>query len=165
MIHKTGSECFTFHGEREDFTVLDFWRWCFSDLYEIRSKVAEYLVVKALEIADESKAGYWSAQYITYRKKRIGIRVACSNDNQVAGAKRLTRHIDIRTRENDIFVFCMNEGAATDKSNLLRLDKWTFYVMPLWYIRAESGEARTITQAKVKRLAKAVSFYELRQMV
>lgn len=37
--------------------------------------------------------------------------------------------------------------------------------MPLWYIRSESGAAKTITQGKVKRLAKAVNIYELRNMV
>lgn len=167
MVHKSGSENFTFQGENEDFTVLDFWSWCFSDLYEVRSKLAEYLVVRALGIEDESKAGYWSAQYVTYRKKRIGIRVSCNSDDKALGAgmKRLTRHIDIRERDNDLFVFCMNEGAVADDSELLKLDKWLFYVMPLWYIRSESGAAKTITQAKVKRLAKAVKIYELRKMV
>ena len=167
MTHKTGSEYFTFQGISEEFSVLDFWSWCFSDLYEVRSKLAEYLVVRALGIADESKAGYWSAQYVTYRKRRIGIRVSCNSDDKAVGTgmKKLTRHIDIRERNNDLFVFCMNESAVADDLELIKLDKWLFYVMPLWYIRSESGAAKTITQGKVKRLAKAVNIYELRNMV
>ena len=51
---KTGDESFHHDGQPTDFQVLDFWRWGVSDLVNnvTRGKVAEFLVSRALGLAD-----------------------------------------------------------------------------------------------------------------
>ena len=51
MEHQlTGNEEFTLHGKGAGITVLDFWRWAFSDLIDNtqRGVLAEFLVYSSL---------------------------------------------------------------------------------------------------------------------
>lgn len=52
MEHQlTGNEEFTLHGKGAGITVLDFWRWAFSDLIDNtqRGVMAEFLVYSSLK--------------------------------------------------------------------------------------------------------------------
>lgn len=52
MEHQlTGNEEFTLHGKSAGITVMDFWRWAFSDLIDNtqRGVMAEFLVYSSLK--------------------------------------------------------------------------------------------------------------------
>lgn len=52
MEHQlTGNEEFTLHGQSAGITVMDFWRWAFSDLIDNtqRGVMAEFLVYSSLK--------------------------------------------------------------------------------------------------------------------
>ena len=165
--NKSGEEHFTLHGLQTELTVKDFWSIFFSDLYEIRSKVAVYLVAHKLGITSSQEFGYWSAQSICYKKKRIEIRATCGagKAGESFGDRNTVRHIDVRVRETDIYVFCLNESAMESDLELLELERWKFYVVPEWYIRSECGDKKTITREKVKRLVKETDISGLKRAV
>ena len=165
--HLIGNETFSYEGVDTDMTVIDFWRWYFSDLYDIKSKIAEYLVSKALGLTEAYNTGYWSAHSIKYRDKKIEIREASyirsTGDNN--SSKQCIKHIDIRARDNDFYIFCFNVGKTIHDSNPLILDNWEFYVVPTWYIESESGNKNTICLSKVRRLVRVVKFPELKDNI
>lgn len=163
-LQLSGDECFTYEGEATDLTVQDFWRWYFSDLLDIKTRVAEYLVSKALGFQEAYNTGYWTAQSLIYRDKRIELRSAAYMKSIIDEEPSLAniRHIDIRVRENDIYVFCLLPGKTKEKANPLILDNWKFYVIPTWYIKLECGNNSTMTMSKVQRLVKQTDFMNLK---
>ncbi len=159
-----GDECFTYSGEDTELTVREFWSWYFSDLLDIKTRVAEYLVSKALGMNEAYNTGYWTAQSIKYRERRLELRSAAYMKSiaDIEPSVEHIRHIDIRVRENDVYVFCLLPGKTKEKANPLVLDNWKFYVIPTWYIRLECGSNGTITMAKVQRLVKQTEFKNLK---
>ena len=154
-----GNERFTFQGKSTNMSVFDLWQALFSDLYEIRAKVAEYLVIRALGIGQPTNTGYWSAQYIEYKGNRIELRQVCISSTDKGNQ---IRHVDVRSREGDLYVISVHDGT---KDCLLDLDKWRFYVIPVWYIDSECGSRKTITLTKIRRLVKESSVNEIKEAV
>ena len=107
-----GDECFTYSGEDTELTVREFWSWYFSDLLDIKTRVAEYLVSKALGMNEAYNTGYWTAQSIKYRERRLELRSAAYMKSiaDIEPSVEHIRHIDIRVRENDVYVFCLLPG-------------------------------------------------------
>ena len=58
--HLVGNEVFTYHGEETDMTVLEYWRWLYSELFDLQSSIAEYIVAKALGLEKASNVGDWT---------------------------------------------------------------------------------------------------------
>ena len=46
----TGRETFIFNIEATDFRFLDFWRFHYSNIYDLQDKIAEFIVSKALGV-------------------------------------------------------------------------------------------------------------------
>ena len=46
----TGKEKFEFDGEELDYDFIDFWRFHYSNIYDIQGRIAEFIVAKALDV-------------------------------------------------------------------------------------------------------------------
>ena len=41
----TGDERFSYNGEKTDMTMLEFWRWHFSEIFDLQSKISESCIL------------------------------------------------------------------------------------------------------------------------
>lgn len=159
----TGDERFCLHGKDLNFSVLDFWRFEFSNLVDILGYVAEFLVAKALgkEMPDNCKG--WTPFDINYKNIRIEVKATSyyqvwREDKGVSERRyfsiRKTRDANSGEliRQNDIYVFCVDEGKDYLSSNPQKLDNWTFYVVPTIIINKECGDQKTISLNRIKHL-------------
>ena len=70
----TGDELFTYNGKRMVFDVKLFWRFQFSNLWDMQGEVGEFVVSMALgNIVPDNKNG-WTQYDIDYREKRIEVK-------------------------------------------------------------------------------------------
>lgn len=52
----TGKEKFEFDGKELDYDFIDFWKFHYSNIYDIQGRIAEFIVAKALDIQSVSIA-------------------------------------------------------------------------------------------------------------
>lgn len=160
----SGKEHFSYKGELLDLSVQELWKWYFSDLIDIKSKVAEYLVTKALGFEEPYNTGYWSAHSIVYRGRRLELRSASymKSIHDEKPSMEYIRHIDIRVKDCDVYIFSLLPGKTKEEADPFNLDNWMFYAIPAWYIWSECGCNSSITMSKVQRLVKRSDYVDLK---
>ena len=151
MEHQlTGNEEFTLHGKGAGITVLDFWRWAFSDLIDNtqRGVMAEFLVYSSLNriTLDTQKRENWlsfdvtspsgrrievkSAAYIqTWTPENIFAQIRFDIRKKLAWDNVTATSATVAKRNCDLYVFCLFT-AKTKEVSILNLDYWDFYVLP-----------------------------------
>ena len=67
----TGKEKFIFENKDLDFDFSDFWRFHFSNIYDLQYKIAEFIVSKALGIDKAQNDQYWTLWDVSYRNKHV----------------------------------------------------------------------------------------------
>ncbi len=144
---RTGSEPFHVSGTPLPFTVADFWSTAFSDLLTnmTRGIVAEYLVCKALGVADQVMNDYDSYDAITGDGERIEVKCSAYIQRWPQKApSRIVWDIGMRTaydydkfafvgdprRHSDICVFACHHHKDKGTVDPLDLSQWSFYVVP-----------------------------------
>lgn len=157
--------------------MLEFWRWHFSEIFDLQSKIAEYIVGKALGLKEAENVGIWTLYDMKYREKRIEIKEtsyyhAWQTDEEPKSQQRsfgITKAYDDYTKEDsayrrqsDIYVFCLNTGNTRTDSNPLMLEHWEFYIIPTYLIDEQCKSGKTISLSRVKKLAGKVSYNELK---
>ena len=160
-----GTEHFLLNGAETDLSVNDFWQWYFSDMIDIKSKLAEYLVTKAIDCGEPFNTGYWSSHTVYYWERRIEIRSASymrSSCDRSPSLKNV-RHIDIRTREGDMYIFCLLPGKTRKSADPLNLNNCRFYIVPMWYIDKVCMKYRTIQMEKVMRLVEETKYPKFKE--
>lgn len=176
----TGDERFSYNGEKTDMTMLEFWRWHFSEIFDLQSKISEYIVGKALGLKEAENVGVWTLYDMMYRGKRIEVKEtsyyhAWQSDEEPKSHNRsfgITKAYDDYTkkdsnyrRQNDIYIFCLNTGETRADSYPLELEHWEFYVVPTITIDEVCKNGKSITLSRVRKLADKVSFGELKPKV
>ncbi len=172
-----GDECFTYNGINTEMTVLEFWRWHFSEIYDLQSKIAEYIVAKALGLREAENVGDWTLFDMKYRNMRIEVKEtsfyhAWQTDDEPKSKQRsfgITKAYDnykdenseLR-RQNDIYIFCLNTGETKADSNPLMLEHWEFYVVPTFRIDELCKNGKTISLSRVRKIADKVYYNELK---
>ena len=180
-------EMFRMNGE-ELFSVKDFWQYEYSQLLGLSAEIAEFLVARALGIDKAENVNYWTAYDMAYRNKRIEVKASVyihpwntkisksrsfsieptNNAYWGNGSDGVSRG-KIRSRQSEIYVFCLNRNKDLDHVDPLRVDDWVFYVVPTYVINnycRNNPNQKTISLSAVQRLAKAgVGFPELRARV
>lgn len=175
-----GDECFTLNGEDTDLTMLEFWRWHFSEIFDLQSKFAEYIVGKALGLSEAQNVGDWTLFDMMYKGKRIEIKEtsyyhAWQTDEEPKSKQRafgITKAYDnykddsspLR-RQNDIYIFCLNTGETKESSYPLELDHWLFYIISTDTINKECGDGKTISLSRVEKLTEGIRYSELKGAV
>ena len=163
----TGKETFVFNGEAVDFSFLDFWRFHYSNIYDLQDKIAEFIVSKALGINKAQNDQYWTLWDVSYRDKRIEVKETSYyhsfnkegkvSKQRVFGITKANGSYDLAKsgnsefcRQNDVYVFCLNIGDTRESSNPLNLNNWEFYIVPTAVINEKCGNNKSISLGRIK---------------
>ena len=181
-------DVFTFDGQPV-FSVLDYWRFQYCQLMNQQENIAEYLVAKALNINKAENVSSWTGYDLSYQGKRIEVKSSSYvhpwNKKKVSEVRTFSispssnyywfgstdRNGKTVARQNELYVFCLNENRDIANANPLVLDDWIFYVIPTFIIDAtceKSGNPnqKTISLGVVKKLSGgSVKFDRLRDAV
>ena len=65
---------FTSHGESIGLSMLDFWKYQYSNIFDLQENIAEFIVGKALEFTEPCNRNGWPLYDIFYRNTRIEIK-------------------------------------------------------------------------------------------
>jgi hypothetical protein len=180
----TGKENFLSHGSPTGLTMQDFWQFQYSNVYDMQEYIAEFLVAKALGLEKPFNRDGWTLWDIDYRGRRIevketgyyhswrkdgkvskqrtfGISQAYSVDESGERVKDKNGN-DIKERQNDYYVFCLNIGEDREGSNPLELSHWEFYVVPTKILNEVCGNNQSINLNRVRSLAKRIVFEDIK---
>ena len=164
-------------------TMLDFWKYQYSNIYDMQEYIAEFIVGKALGINEPMNRDGWTLWDIDYQGKRIEVKQTSyyhSWQEKIANGKisqqrtfsitpAFTRYKDSTTSyelQNDIYVFCLNTGTNEEESYPLDMANWEFYVVPTSVINENCTPAqKSISLGKVRKLAPLTKYEELKNVI
>lgn len=183
----SGEEKFTLNGDPLGFDLIDFWRFRYSNIYDMQSVIAEFLVAKALGQTEAHNTDYWTLYDIEYQEMRVEVKetsyyhpwnkngkisknrtfgITMANSIYEAKAKGTAdEHENKFERQNDLYVFCLNTGTTREDSYPLELKNWEFYVIPTFIINERCGKNKSISLERVRKLAKLVRYEQLREEI
>lgn len=162
-----GSEIFSFNGESLDLSILDFWRFEFSNINEIQGYVAEFLVAKALGKKYADNCVGWTDYDILYSGMRIEVKAtayyqAWKQSGEIC--KRRTYNIT-QKEKNDIYIFCLLLGENEIEANPLKLEQWEFYIVPTKKIKEMWGTNKTVSLQRIRSIASTLNYYQIKEAV
>ena len=148
--------------------------------------IAEFLVAKALGIEKAENVAYWTAYDISYREMRIEIKateyVHAWNRKKVSKIRTFSiapsnnwywgqKGERKLSRQNDLYVFCLNTNQEVQNPQPLNLDFWEFYIVPTsmvneYAVKSNNPDQKKISLNVVKRMAgEAVRWDNLRKRI
>ena len=165
----TGYENFIFNNQPLDFDMIDYWRFHYSNIYDLQDTIAEFIVAMALDIKESQNDQYWTLWDITYRNTKIEVKeTSYYHSFNTDGKISNRRNFSIRKangeydaensgnsefcRQNDIYVFCLNIGNTKENSYPLDLNNWEFYIIPTSVINEKCGDNKSISLGRIKSL-------------
>ncbi|PCJ25024.1 MAG: hypothetical protein COA97_08590 [Flavobacteriales bacterium] len=159
---KSGDEPFSFYEKELGFNLLNFWSWSQSDLLSnsLRGVIAEYIVKQDLDI-DNGARIEWDA-YDLITKSGVKVEVKSSAYLQSWKQKEFSkisfdispsRGWDSQTneyskeskRQSDFYIFCLLKHQDKETVNPLKLEQWTFYVLPTETLDEKKPNQKRIT--------------------
>lgn len=177
---KTGEEPLLFSKEQTGFTVLDFWRWSFSDLLDnvLRGSFCEFVVGAALGVDLSDGRTNWSPWDITFpyswedtagSHEIIRVEVKNSSFLQSWNEGKLSKIsfgiapkevsdpaqgiIGEKKRQSDVYVFCHYKAKDKATADPLVLDDWDFYVVSTKVLDEKCAEQKSIGLASLQSLS------------
>lgn len=175
----SGNEKFTLHGKGTDMTVLDYWSWSCSDLYNntMRGVMAEFIVASSFSVA-LSQISQMRTDWLPYdltspTGRRIEVKSAAyiqswTPENVYSQikfdiGKKLawdgTSYASIPDRNCDLYVFCVFT-ALTKDIPVLNLDYWDFYVLPTSVLNERVPEQKSIVLSSLLKLEPVKTDFE-----
>lgn len=177
---KAGDESFSSNRSSIPFSILDFWKWAYSDILNntTRGLLAEFIVSQALGCDNSRPRTEW-ADYDLISPEGIKIEVKSSaylqswiqhSHSKVSFSVRKSRKWDwvkdkrseLATREADIYIFCLLAHLDKETIDPLNLDHWEFYVLNTHHLGKDQAN---ISLNALKRKTQAVGFNELKSKV
>lgn len=163
-----------------DATVVDFWRWAFSDLRDntVRGVLAEFLVAAALGRTETRRKGWDNYDVTTTTGVRVEVKASgyLQSWSQAAHSRLSFGRVAARTWDEDtnefgaepevradVFVFAVQNCKEPAAYDALNLAQWEFYVVSADHVRACGYKSVTI--AWVRRYAGPVGFAELAKVI
>ena len=152
-------------------TLLDFWRWAYSDIVvnTNRGCLAEFIVSKALA-ATELVRIEWAPWDLTIRepttREKLRVEVKSSAYLQSWKQRRIAvpkfnigKKKDERLRPSDVYVFCLL-AYKDDKEllNPLDLGQWKFYVVATSRIDDAFGDRKSVSLPQLQRELKCTEY-------
>ena len=175
MKNVNATTLFTSNGESIGLTMLDFWKYQYSNIFDLQESIAEFIVGKALEFTEPCNRNGWPLYDIFYRNTRIEIKetgyyYSWQKNGKISqqrtfGISTSYGEDKIKARQNDIYIFCLNTGTNAEESNPLEMDNWEFYVVPTSVINKVAESQKTISLGRVIKLAPATRYSELKGIV
>lgn len=158
-------------------TVLDFWRWAFSDLQanNLRGVFAEWLVAKLLDI-DLTRRDSWAGWDLeTQEGVRIEVKTSAylQTWNQSRPSKIIfsglkgqtwspeTGYSGEATFNADLYVFCVQIERAAHRWDALDLEQWRFYLLRRKELVRKN--CRSLSLPALSRIAQEFDAGELRR--
>ena len=163
----TGKEKFLCGGKELDFDMTDFWRFHYSNIYSLHGEIAEFVVARALGITEAQNTAYWTLWDTSYRNTRIEVKATAYfhlwNENGKISQQRTFSIASANgsydpkksgnmefCRQNDIYVFCLNNGETKASSYPLDMDNWEFYVVPTVFLNEHCADNKTISLGRIR---------------
>ena len=164
-------------------TMLDFWKYQFSNIYDMQEYIAEFIVGKSLGIDEPTNRDGWTLWDIEYSGKYIEIKETSYyhswQDKYAGGRISNQRTFSIQPaysdyknpnselkRQSDIYVFCLNTGTNAEESNPLEMANWEFYVVPTDVINEYCNPTqKSISLGKVRKLAPPTKYKDLKDVI
>lgn len=132
--------------ELENVTILDFWKWAFSNLQmnNVRGIFAEWLVAKLLCIPLDIRDSWQEWDLITPSGVKIEVKTSAYLQsweqvkpsrivfNGLKGRKlysSTSKYAHTATYNADMYVFCVQIEKDPVKWNALDIDQWKFYLL------------------------------------
>jgi len=185
----SGAEIFKGMPKKE--TVLDYWRWAFSNLLgnTERGTLAEFIVASALGIEKDEHFD-WNMYDLKYHYQAadgkiidVPIEVKCSGYLQQwkqktyskiiwdiakkKGWNPLTNEYAELGRHSKIYCFCLLAETDKSKVDVLDMEQWRFYIAKTSEIDLLFGDRKTISlhQVENKLGLKPVTYGEIKNAV
>ena len=179
----TGSEPLVAPDGEAISTLIDFWRWAYSDLVgnAERGALAEYIVACALEINNAERIAWDKYDLLT--NDGIAVEVKTSGYLQTWAQKTLSKIVfgiqptygwDSKSnqydkeqkRQSDIYVFCVHKHTDQATIDPLRISQWDFYLMPTKRLNSAFGDQKTASlSALVKAGAEKCEYCHLKKRI
>lgn len=169
VARKLGTEQFHAEGRELGFDLLQFWRWCSSDLVNntMRGVLAEYLVASDLGVADGTRIE-WDA-YDLKTQNGIKIEVKSAAYLQSWQQTRLSpisfgiqptigwdgstnEYSTERKRQADVYVFAVLKHRDKQTLDPLNVQQWDFYVLPTSTLDAKVADQKTLSLSRLLEL-------------
>ena len=154
-----------------DFSVLDFWRYAYSNLIDIEPEIAEFLVGRALGLEIPTNKAYWTPFDIQYGEVKIEVKETGYTHTWTKKQSKM-RRFDIKPskggRQCDIYVFCLvgEYGEIPELVNPLDLSIWKFFVVPRKVIDDYCGEEKSLSLGKLFSLGyESIPYKEIKAAV
>ena len=159
-----GNEMFSLHGRKLGIKVIDYWRFQYSNLIDNLGYLAEFLVAKALYKDKPDNCIGWTPYDLNYREKRIEVKATSyyqtwKEGHEITEQRNFSirktivdKESKVKERQNDIYVFCVDEGWDKRSSNPLYLENWTFYVVPTSIINDLCDNQDSITLSRLEKI-------------
>ncbi|TCN20476.1 hypothetical protein [Mesobacillus foraminis] len=164
-----------------DQTVIDFWRWGFSNIQtnSLRGIFAEFLVGAAIGALHESRVE-WESFDLQYKDKKIEVKSAAyiqdwysGHPSKISFGIGAKREYDYKTnkyspdakRNADIYVFCLLKETNPEIINTLDTSQWEFYVVPTHDLDHWYPQQKTISLSSLARIAEPVSYKGLQETI
>lgn len=178
-----GNESFIFDGKELDYKFIDFWRFHFSNVYDIQGRIAEFIVAKALGINESQNDQYWTLWDLTYRGVRIEVKETSyyhsfNKDGKISKQRifgipkangsydpEVSGNTEFR-RQSEVYIFCLNIGETKEDSYPLNLNNWEFYIVPTKVLDEKCGNNKTISLGRIRSLGfSAVRYSDIKSVM
>ncbi len=178
----TGSETIFLDAEIDSPTVLEFWRWAFSNLLSNANRgiFAEFLIARALDLETgvrdewapydlETEAGLRievKASSYLQSWEQTGFSAIRFSIQETKSWNTKTRTYSIESsRQADVYVFALLTHMDRETVNPLDGTQWEFYVLPTATLNNAVGNQKSIGLRALRRLCSACSLVEAKKML
>lgn len=164
-------------------TILDFWRWAYSDILNNRNRsiFAEFIVGYALGVVDSPREE-WAPYDFDYNGSKIEVKSAAfvqswkqeklaiikfdiSQKQEVQEIDGVEYFTDKQIRPADIYVFCLLTDEDMENADVLNIDSWDFYIVPTHHIDEKFGNQKQAALSRIQEVCKPVKYHEIKQVV
>lgn len=161
-----------------DQTLLDFWKWGFSDILtnSLRGIFAEFLVGAAIGALNQSRIE-WDAFDLQYKDKKVEVKSAAYIQSWYNGTpSKISFNIGHKKEYNyetntysqdaarnaDIYVFCLLKEKNPDLVDPLDTSQWEFYIVLTKTLNSQFPNQKTIALSSLKKVTAPILYGDLR---
>ena len=180
---KSGAEKLTFENTETNYSLVNFWQWSVSDVLSnaTRGRFAEFIVGTAMDLDSTDLRDEWGAYDLT-TKNGIKIEVKSAAFIQSWGQGDFsTIHFSIKSskywdtengvylddakRHADIYVFCLLNHKDQETIDPLKLEQWTFFVVPTYQLDNYKRSTSSITLNSLVKITESITYKKLKEEI
>lgn len=178
---KSGEEKLTYNGLNTGYKLLNFRQWSVSDILSnaTRGRFAEFIVGTAINLEEYSILDEWG-EYDLKSKDGIKIEVKSASYIQSWDQKEYSlisfsiRPAKYWDRENkivkarrhaDVYVFCLLKNKDQKSIDPMKLEQWSFWVLPTSRIDEYTRSQSSITLKSLSKLSDEINYSDLKEEI